>query len=394
MKKRTKRLLLLGLGILLICLGVKYSSNIFDFFGLLLRVIMPLITGCIIAYVINIPMNALEKLYFAMHNTPLAAKTRRPVCLTLAILFVVLALGLVIWLVLPELIEALSLIIAEIPPLVETLRTWVMENVEDLPTLLQDALASLDGDWQSTLQSAGQLLATGAGNLLNFVVTLLSGLVGSITDFIIAFIFALYLLLGKERLFAQADRLIAAYISPRFEEAGRHVLAVVNSTFRSFIVGQCTEACILGILCMLGMLLFGFPYATMTGAVVGVTALIPIMGAYIGAAVGAFMILTVSPLKALLFVLFLIILQQLEGNLIYPKVVGSRIGLPGIWVLAAVTAGGGLWGVPGMLLGVPLAAVAYKLIQENLRSRTVQAEGADTGDGDTPPPDPPTAPEA
>lgn len=394
MKKRTKRLLLLGLGILLICLGVKYSSNIFDFFGLLLRVIMPLITGCIIAYVINIPMNALEKLYFAMHNTPLAAKTRRPVCLTLAILFVVLALGLVIWLVLPELREALSLIIAEIPPLVETLRTWVMENVEDLPTLLQDALASLDGDWQSTLQSAGQLLATGAGNLLNFVVTLLSGLVGSITDFIIAFIFALYLLLGKERLFAQADRLIAAYISPRFEEAGRHVLAVVNSTFRSFIVGQCTEACILGILCMLGMLLFGFPYATMTGAVVGVTALIPIMGAYIGAAVGAFMILTVSPLKALLFVLFLIILQQLEGNLIYPKVVGSRIGLPGIWVLAAVTAGGGLWGVPGMLLGVPLAAVAYKLIQENLRSRTVQAEGADTGDGDTHPPDPPATPEA
>ena len=153
-----------------------------------------------------------------------------------------------------------------------------------------------------------------------------------------------------------------------------YVLNTVNGCFRRFVVGQCTEAVILGLLCMAGMLLLGFPYATMVGTLIGFTALIPVAGAYIGAGVGAFMIFTASPVKALLFLLFIAVLQQLEGNLIYPRVVGASIGLPGVWVLAAVTIGGGVLGVGGMLLAVPLAAAAYQMLREDVRRRNLPAE--------------------
>ena len=161
----------------------------------------------------------------------------------------------------------------------------------------------------------------------------------------------------------------------------RNIYRTADETFSSFIIGQCTEAVILGTLCTVGMLLLRFPYAPMIGAFIGATALIPIVGAYLGAAVGAFMILTVDPLKALLFIIFIVVLQQLEGNLIYPKVVGSSIGLPGIWVLAAVTVGGGLGGIGGMLLGVPVAATVYKLIRNDVNRRNqsekkIPVEGA------------------
>lgn len=163
--------------------------------------------------------------------------------------------------------------------------------------------------------------------------------------------------------------MVQVYVKERTTVRLKKIAKTADDTFSSFIVGQCTEAVVLGVLCTLGMLLCRFPYAPMIGTFVGATALIPVVGAYLGAFVGAFMILTVNPTKALLFILFIIVLQQLEGNLIYPKVVGSSIGLPGIWVLAAVTVGGGIGGVFGMLLGVPAAATLYKLIGKNVREK-------------------------
>ena len=156
---------------------------------------------------------------------------------------------------------------------------------------------------------------------------------------------------------------------PKWAKRLLYGLRIFNESFRGYIVGQCTEAVILGVLCVVGMLIFRFPYAGMIGSLVGFTALIPVAGAYIGAAVGAVMILTQSPLKALLFGVFLVILQQLEGNLIYPRVVGRSIGLPALWVLAAVTVGGSLMGIPGMLLGVPITAALYRLIREDMSRR-------------------------
>lgn len=190
-------------------------------------------------------------------------------------------------------------------------------------------------------------------------------------QFVIGLIFAIYLLIGKETLGGQVKRLMNHYLKPSWNEKIGYVLTIFDNSFHKFIVGQCIEAVVLGVLCMIGMSVLRLPYAMMIGTLIGFTALIPVAGAYIGAGVGAFMILTVSPVQALIFLVFVVILQQLEGNLIYPKVVGSSIGLPGVWVLAAVTIGGGIMGIPGMLLGVPSAAAMYQLIKNDLNKNNV-----------------------
>ena len=196
-----------------------------------------------------------------------------------------------------------------------------------------------------------------------------SSVFSSIFNIFLAAVFALYLLLGKEKIAKQLERVLDTYFKNDKTHAFYHIIATLNDTFRSFIVGQCSEAVIIGVLCTLGMYIFQFPHAMATGALVGLTALIPVAGAWIGACVGALLILTVSPIKALLFLVYIIILQQLENNLIYPKVVGTSIGLPGIWVLAAITIGGGALGIGGMLISVPIAAAVYRLLREDVTRR-------------------------
>ena len=185
----------------------------------------------------------------------------------------------------------------------------------------------------------------------------------------VAFIFSIYILYWKEKLGNQFTRLFKRYIPDKITNKIFYVLGVLNKSFKSFIIGQCTEAVILGVLCMLGMLILRLPYAVMTGCLIGFTALIPIAGAYIGAGVGALMIFTVSPVQSVIFLIYLVILQQIEGNLIYPKVVGSSIGLPGIWVLAAVTVGGGVMGIMGMLVAVPVASAIYQIVREDVNRK-------------------------
>lgn len=201
---------------------------------------------------------------------------------------------------------------------------------------------------------------------MDVVVNVVSRVFSGIVTGLLAIIFSLYLLIGKDKLSSQCERVMKRYMKKTWYEKTVYVLRILNDCFGKYIVGQCTEAVILGLLCTLGMLIFRFPYATMIGALIAFTALIPVAGAYIGGAIGAFMVLTVSPVKAVLFVVFLVILQQIEGNLIYPRVVGSSIGLPGIWVLAAVTVGGGVMGIFGMLLGVPIAAAIYRMLRDDI----------------------------
>lgn len=193
-----------------------------------------------------------------------------------------------------------------------------------------------------------------------------SSFFSSVVAMLVGVIFSIYLLLGKDRLAGQGRRLMSRYLRPSWNRKALYVLGVLNDSFRSYIVGQCLEAVILGTLCTLGMTALRLPYGTMVGTLIAFTALIPVAGAYIGGAVGALMIFSVSPSKALIFIVFLVILQQVEGNLIYPRVVGSSLGLPAIWVLAAVTIGGGILGVAGMLLGVPIAAAVYRLLKDDL----------------------------
>jgi predicted PurR-regulated permease PerM len=229
------------------------------------------------------------------------------------------------------------------------------------------ALESID--WRSRIGQIVELVSTSLGSVVDVLYAAISSVFSVLVTSLVGLIFAVYVLVSKENLRRQWLKLTGRYLPEIWHKRLNYVLATVNDCFHRYIVGQCLEAVILGVLCAVGMWILRLPYAAMVGALIAFTALIPVAGAYIGAGVGAFMILTVSPMKALLFLVFIVVLQQLEGNIIYPRVVGSSIGLPGIWVLAAVTIGGGIMGIAGMLLGVPVTAALYRILQEDLHHR-------------------------
>ena len=362
-KEQIKKYLVPGVMLLVLYLVIRYWSFVETAVLTFLTAASPLIIGGAVAYLLGILMSRYERWWFPKTKKKFLIKSRRVFCLVFAILTLLAIVVLVVLLVIPQLWDAIALLLAELPGAMQK----VLAFAESLEILPEDILAMLESiDWKSQITGIFKTLFTGVGSVVNVAVSVVTAVFSSVFNGLLAVIFALYLLLGKEKLKSQGDRLLVRYMKPAITKKLEYLLTVLDDCFHKFIVGQCLEALILGVLCTLGMLIFRFPYATMVGALVAFTALIPVAGAYIGAGVGAFMILTVSPVKALLFLVYIIILQQLEGNIIYPRVVGSSIGLPGIWVLAAVTVGGGVAGIPGMLLGVPLAAAAYRLIREDV----------------------------
>lgn len=374
MKLEWKSCFRIGISLFLLYLGITYWSSFTSLLGLLVTAAMPLLIGCVIAYIINILMSFYEKHYFPKSKNTQLIKSRRTVCMLFAFVTLVVIFALLGKLVVPELVACVELLIAKIPGAAASAVDW-LEKLEILP---EDILATLQNvDWKSKIEQIVGVLTTGVSNVMGTAINVVSSVFSGIVTALFALIFSIYLLTGKEKLGSQFDKLMKRYMSGRVYSGTRYILSVLNDCFHKYIVGQCTEAVILGVLCAVGMLILGFPYATMTGAVIAFTALIPVAGGYIGAAVGAFMILTVSPMKALLFLVYIVILQQLENNLIYPKVVGSSMGLPAIWVLAAVTIGGGVMGITGMLIGVPVAAAVYRLISEDVnRIREKSADHA------------------
>ena len=352
-------------------LCIFYWESLSKLLGTLLSALSPLILGLVIAYVLNILMSFYEGHYFPKSRRPGVVKSRTVVCLLAAILTLLAIVALVIGLVVPELVSCIKVLIESVEPAVEKLldSQWIAQL---LPADLLQKLEAVN--WNDTIQKVVKFVGSGLGSAAGAVFATVSSVVSSVVNVFLAVIFAVYLLLSRDKLQQQGRRMLACYLPHKANQKLLHWLQVFNDCFHRYIVGQCLEAVILGALCILGMTIFGFPYAMMIGTLIGFTALIPIAGAYIGAGVGAVMILTESPLKALLFLLFIVVLQQLEGNLIYPKVVGSSIGLPALWVLAAVTVGGGLMGILGMLLGVPIAAALYRLLREDVLRRENQAK--------------------
>ncbi len=356
-----------GISAFLLFLCVYYWKGISGFLGTAVGTTTPIIAGLSIAYVLNLLMTFYERHYFPkFSDKKWVAASRRPVCLTGAILTLLGIIALIIYLVVPELFSCVSFLVSEIPPLIQ--RTLKSEWLGDLlPANIIAQLSSID--WMSNITKIVETVSSSIGGAVGVVVSAVTSVVSVVVTVFISFIFSVYLLYGKDSLKRQSRRLLDSYLPKNRTSKFMHVLRVLNDCFRRYIVGQCLEAVILGLLCMIGMLIFRFPYAGMIGALIGFTALIPVAGAFIGAGVGALMILTVSPIKALLFIVFIIVLQQIETNLIYPKVVGTSIGLPAMWVLAAVTVAGGLFGVFGMLIGVPIAATVYRLVREDLHRR-------------------------
>ena len=363
MKLTFKDLLKIGTGIFLVYLAINHWSDALRVALAVVGAASPLIIGCIIAYLVNIIMASYEKLYFPNSKNVYLIKSRRPMCMLLAFLSLIAVVTLVIWLVVPQLVSAVGVIVAGIPGFIE----GVLEQVKAWNILPEDILAYLESiDWQSQISQIVKIVGSGIGSVVEILITAVSSVFDWIVTALISMIFSIYVLASKEKLADQFHRVCRRYLSEKTIGKMDYVFGVINDCFHRYIVGQCVEAVILGVLCGVGMAILKLPYAMMVGTLVAFTALIPIAGAYIGAAVGAFMILTVDPFKALVFLIFLIVLQQLEGNLIYPRVVGSSMGLPGIWVLAAVTIGGGIMGIAGMLLGVPLAAAAYRFLRDDV----------------------------
>lgn len=362
------------ISILIIYLCIFYWENVSHLLNVLLSASLPIIFGLIIAYVLNILMSFYEKHYFTRwKENKFVKNSKRGVCLVAAILTLIGIVTMVIWIVIPELVLAIQFLIAEIPPIIEK----VLESEFVVNTLPEDILSQFsDTNWNEMISKGTQYLTSGIGNALNTVVNTVSTVTSTFVTSIISIIFAIYFLLSKEDLQRQSKKVLHLYLPNDIEHKVLHVLQVLNDCFHRYVVGQCVEAVILGLLCILGMLVFQFPYAVMVGTLIGFTALIPVAGAYIGAGVGAIMILTVSPVKALLFILFILVLQQLEGNLIYPKVVGKSVGLPAVWVLGGVTIGGGLFGIVGMLIGVPLVSAFYHLFHEDMIKREKELNGA------------------
>lgn len=373
MKIEWKSCIRLGVTLFILYLAVTYWGNIANLVMMGVGAASSLIIGCVIAYVLNILMSFYERIYFPKKQTKLVVKSRRIVCMLGSMLTLIAVVALVIGLVIPELVACVRLLMKEIPIVLEDAAIWLHESGILASFVEEDVTASLMAiDWQAKIAQVAKALVEGIGGVAQVAISTVSTLVSNVMTFVIATIFAIYLLLGKERLGNQFRRLMKRYVKPSWNEKFWYVLSTVDGCFHKFIVGQCTEAVILGVLCIIAMTILKFPYAMMIGTLIGFTALIPVAGAYIGAAVGAFMIFTVSPFKAVMFLVFIVILQQLEGNLIYPRVVGTSIGLPGVWVLAAVTVGGGIFGIPGMLVGVPLTAAVYQLLKRDIR----KGEGA------------------
>lgn len=355
-----------GVSLFLLYLCIRYSNVALKFIQTLFGAAFPLIVGCIIAYIVNITMSFYERHYFTRSQKSIVKKTRRPVCVFLAFLTLILIVVLVVSLIVPQLIFCVKLLLNKLPGAIEKLMT----NIEELHIVPRDITDFFsDIDWKSRIDSLINIVTTGAGNVVNVVFGALVTVFSGVTTAVVSIIFSVYLLLAKGKLRRQFEKLFNRYLPGKIIEKVKYVLNVFDESFHRYFVAQCTEAVILGILCTLGMLIFRFPYAAMIGALIAFTALVPIVGAFIGAAVGAFMILTVSPFKALMFIIFIIVLQQIEENLIYPKVVGSSVNLPGIWVIAAITVGGGVLGIVGMLIAVPLVAAFYRILGDDVNKK-------------------------
>lgn len=348
---------------ILIYLSIRHMNQIADTFLWMKDVLNPLIMGVILALFLNVPLGFIEKHLFRKHPTPRKLKLRRPLAILLSFVLVIGVLVGVAFLVVPELIDAITIVISSVMNGLDQLVT--LESTLDYSQIpFGQQLSRIDIDFLELQNRLNEWLKQFGETIADSVANNLGNMASTTMDFVIGLVFSIYILANKERLKRQVSRFARVWLPERFAEIGIHVASVCGKNFKLFVAGQTTEAIILGSLCTIGMLILRIPYAPMIGALVGVTALIPYVGAWIATLVGAFMIVTVNPFKALVFIIFLLTLQQIEGNAIYPKVVGAKINLPAMWVLAAITIGGNLAGPIGMLLGVPAASSLYSLMRE------------------------------
>ena len=367
-KKLIHRIFLCLTGLLFLVWLLTDTQRVQAVWSTVSALVSPFVAGAAVAFVFNVPMRGVEKQLSDIRKPGL----RRGLALVLTIGLIILVLAGVVGLLIPQIEKTMDTLSTRIPPFIKRaresmllfldkhpeLRTWVEENPE---------LANVD--WNSVIQRTFSFLGDSAGTIVDSAFSAIGSVTGAVVDVFISLFFAIYCLTRKEILARQGRRILYAFLPERASDEIIRILRLTNATFSKFISGQCLEACILGCLFAVAMMIFGMPYVPLVSVIIAVTALVPVVGAFVGCVVGAFFILVDSPIQAVTFVAMFLVIQQLENNLIYPRVVGTSIGLPGMWVLVAVTVGGGLMGVGGMLVMIPLVSVLYTLLGEYTAAR-------------------------
>lgn len=371
-KENTKKIIfIVAIGIV-IYLGLQNLGILFGSLQGLIKILNPFILGACIAFILNVGVNLIETKWIKnKKKNKFIQRIKRPLSIFLAMLILFAAIFFVIFLVIPGLIDTIDSIKTYIPGIATNVQNWLYDMTNQY-SQINDTIKSINIDWNNLDDETMKLLQSWAGTILSSSINILAAIFSGVTNFVIGLIFAVYILLQKEKLGMQFKKIMQAYMKPELMEKTLKIFRVTNSAFTKFITGQVTEACILGFLCFLGMVVLGMPYALTIAVLIGFTALIPIFGAFIGAGIGALLIAVQSPMLALGFIVFIIILQQIEGNIIYPKVVGNSVGLPGIWVMVAVTVGGSLWGITGIAVSVPMASILYALLREDVNNRILE----------------------
>ena len=374
-KKTVKRILLIITFTVVLIWAVYNHNMLFGYLGQLYSLVSPFVVGLCMAYVVNVIMRPIERMWLKLlsrRKGDWVEKLKRPICLLLSILLIIGIVLAVIFLILPELSKSVSSLVSMIPTYVSEVESW-WDTLSGSLNKYGIELPELDFNADKLVD----FLKDGGTAVINTTLSATTSIVVAIINIVLALAFSIYVLAQKETLKRQSKKVLSKLMKPEQMQKLLDMLDLINRTFTNFITGQLTEAVIIGALCFIGMSIFGMPYAPAISVLVGFTALIPVFGAFIGTAIGAFLILLIQPIQALWFVVFIIVLQQFEGNLIYPKVVGKSVGLPGIWVLVAVTIGGNAMGVVGMLISVPLCSVLYVIARNAVNGKPLAGERSD-----------------
>lgn len=368
--KQTRKHLMqvIAFAIFLYC-GIEHLDIVIGVFRFVMGIIMPFLVGGVIAFILNVPMKRIEKHLFTKNKK--FAKLRRPLAYVLTLLCLLGVIVFAMMVVMPELGNTLTMLMDQIPIAFKRAQQWLYEIPEQWPAL-EPAIEELNIDWSAISASAVKVVQGIASGVVSSGMGFFSGVVNGVATFVVSFTFSIYVLFQKEKLAGQIRQVLYAVFPRRFTEKTIEVAKLSNQIFSSFLSGQCMEAVILGTMFFIAMSIFRMPYAMLTGIVIAITALIPIFGAFIGCVIGMFLIAMVNPVQAIWFLILFLVLQQLEGNLIYPHVVGGSIGLPSIWVLAAVTLGGKMFGIAGILFFIPLCSVLYTLFRAFVKKRLTE----------------------
>ena len=373
-KKNVKKIILIVAFGVILYWTLQNLETVGNAIGFVIQLIFPFIMGLALAFLLNIIVNLIEnKILVFKKQGKFMTKIKRPLSITLSVILLLAIMCFILFLVVPELINTFSIFAQNIPTVGENIKQWAQQMTVDYPKI-SEQIKNINIDWNTVNQNLLKYAQSGVSTILNTSINFIVATISGVVNFVIGFIFAIYILLQKEKLIRQAKKILYAYLPNKRAHKIIHTASLANKTFNNFMTGQLTEAFILGFLCFIGMLILRIPYALTISILIGFTALIPLVGAFLGAGIGVILIVVSSPIKAVVFVIFIIVLQQIEGNLIYPKVVGNSVGLSGMWVMVAITIGGSTMGLVGMVICVPIASVIYTVMSErvNIRLRKKQ----------------------